>query len=129
MISDILHDAGAEIRHYLDDIPAAYADTRDDILALLADMDRIRAKLDAPASTAPAPARAVHIHPEPDADYRKRLLEVADDRDRPEIEIAGPYALDAFGLKYHRRRKPGVGPSGRSIGWPGAHLGMDGKFY
>lgn len=54
MISDILHDAAHEIRRYLKASPesfVAHTDELADLFALLAEMDRIRAKLDrAPVS-------------------------------------------------------------------------------
>jgi len=48
MISDTLHDAAEEIRRDLAAFPTAFADISDEILDVLARMDRLRAKLDTP---------------------------------------------------------------------------------
>lgn len=49
-ISDTLSDAADEIRSYLHDHPRMYAADRQQIEALLSEMDRVRVLLDAPSA-------------------------------------------------------------------------------
>ena len=48
MISDVLFEAGEEIRAYYANYPDVYASVRTDIEAVLHVMDSLRAKLDSP---------------------------------------------------------------------------------
>ena len=48
LISDTLSDAVQEMRNYLRDMPEVYAEARPELEKLIADMDAMRARLDAP---------------------------------------------------------------------------------
>lgn len=50
MISDTLHDAAAEIRRYMNEMPEVYVHHRQRIKRLLDDMDTLRFQLDTPPS-------------------------------------------------------------------------------
>lgn len=65
MISDTLSDAAHEIRKYLCENSDTYADMLGDILALLAEMDRVRIKLDTPPGGAPSPGQGAQNPPRP----------------------------------------------------------------
>jgi len=48
MISDVLFDAGEDIRRYLADMPDVYTEVLPEVLLVLAAMDALREKLDTP---------------------------------------------------------------------------------
>ncbi|QOG20404.1 hypothetical protein [Bradyrhizobium sp. SEMIA] len=50
MISDVLSDAGDEIRRYMNEMPEVYVHHRQRIKRLLDDMDTLRIQLDTPPS-------------------------------------------------------------------------------
>ena len=52
VISDVLSDAVQEMRDYLAELPETYANVRGDLDKLIADMDAMRARLDAPPTLA-----------------------------------------------------------------------------
>ncbi|MCK1503069.1 hypothetical protein [Bradyrhizobium sp. 188] len=53
MISDVLHDAGDEIRRYMNEMPEVYVNHRQRIKLLLDDMDTLRIQLDTPPGDHP----------------------------------------------------------------------------
>lgn len=52
MISDTLHDAGAEIAEYVKNLPEVYEPFASEIADVLERMDALRAKLDMPPAQA-----------------------------------------------------------------------------
>lgn len=55
MISDILSEAAAGVRRYIEALPETYEEVRPEIDDLLKRMDGLRAKLDAPPFPIPVP--------------------------------------------------------------------------